>query len=240
MKKLFGIVSFVASLAVFSNAHAGDLNRLQNLSQSEFHWLTQDLGAAFSYKPLTPTEPLGIAGFDVGVAVEGTNLQHASVYEKAGAGDYSGVVAQPSIRINKGLPFNFDIGLMASTALDSNIRVLGGELRYAFVPGNVALPAIGVRAAYTQIIGVNQLDFNTKSLDLSLSKGFAMVTPYAGIGRVWTSGKANDGVALADESPSLNKFFIGANINLGLINLDFEGDRTGSATSYGLKFGFRF
>jgi len=42
------------------------------------------------------------------------------------------------------------------------------------------------------------------------------------------------------ESLSLNKVFVGFNLNFGLTNLAFEGDRTGDATSYGAKLGFRF
>jgi hypothetical protein len=42
------------------------------------------------------------------------------------------------------------------------------------------------------------------------------------------------------ESLSLNKVFVGVNLNFGLVNLAFEGDRTGEASSYGAKLGFRF
>jgi len=34
--------------------------------------------------------------------------------------------------------------------------------------------------------------------------------------------------------------YAGLNVNLGLINLAVEADRTGDATSYGLKGGVRF
>jgi len=33
---------------------------------------------------------------------------------------------------------------------------------------------------------------------------------------------------------------VGINMNFGLTNLAFEGDRTGKASSYGAKLGFRF
>ena len=49
-----------------------------------------------------------------------------------------------------------------------------------------------------------------------------------------------DGAGLASESFSQSKVFGGVNLNFGLANVVFEGDKTGKATSYGMKFGLRF
>jgi hypothetical protein len=38
----------------------------------------------------------------------------------------------------------------------------------------------------------------------------------------------------------MNKYFIGLQMNFVLVNVVLEGDKTGDATSYGLKLGFRF
>jgi hypothetical protein len=232
----------VASLfAVSLPAVASNIDNLKALSQSEFRALSEDLGAALSYKPLTPTTPLGITGFDVGLAVTATKIKNSDLLQKAGAGDHS-TLPVPSLRLNKGLPLDIDVGLMAGAVPGTNIRLYGGELRYAFVSGGAALPAIGIRGSYTKLTGVDQLDFNTKGVDLSISKGFLMFTPYAGVGRVWAASTPKDipPPGLSKESFSLNKVFVGFNLNFGLTNLAFEGDRTGKATSYGAKLGFRF
>jgi hypothetical protein len=44
----------------------------------------------------------------------------------------------------------------------------------------------------------------------------------------------------SSESLSMNKYFIGLQMNFVLVNVVLEGDKTGDATSYGLKLGFRF
>ena len=231
----------VSLLAVSLPAVAGDINNIQALSQPNFRLLSEDLGAALSYKPLTPTAPLGITGFDLGIAAISTKLQNSSVFATAGGGNHSSVIV-PSLRLNKGLPFGIDVGVMYSSVPSTNIRLVGGELRYAIVPGGAAMPAIGVRGSYTKLTGVDQLDFDTKGLDLSISKGFLMFTPYAGIGKVWVASAPKDipTSTPAKESLSLNKVFVGINMNFGLTNLAFEGDRTGKASSYGAKLGFRF
>jgi hypothetical protein len=232
----------VASLfAVSLPVVAADINQIQTLTQDDFHKLSQDLGAALSYKPLTPTAPLGITGFDMGLAVTATSIKNSDVLKKAGAGDHS-TLPVPSLRLNKGLPLDLDVGVMVGAVPGTNVRLYGGELRYAIVSGGAALPAIGIRGSYTKLAGVDQLDFNTRGIDLSISKGFLMFTPYAGIGKVWVASTPKDipTSVPSKESLSLNKVFVGFNLNFGLTNLAFEGDRTGEATSYGAKLGFRF
>ncbi len=232
---------FVSLLGVSLPVVAGDLNQIQALSQAQFRALSEDLGAALSYKPLTPTTPLGITGFDLGIAATATKLQNSSAFTAAGGGDHSSVIV-PSLRLNKGLPFDIDVGLMYSSVPGTNIRLVGGELRYAIVSGGAAMPAIGIRGSYTKLGGVDQVEFNTRGLDLSISKGFLMFTPYAGIGKVWAASTPMGTAApvLSKESFSVNKVFVGLNMNFGLTNLALEGDKTGKAGTYGAKLGFRF
>ncbi len=93
-------------LGVSLPAIAGNINNIQGLGQPDFRLLSEDLGAALSYKPLTPTTPLGITGFDLGIAVTSTKLQNKAAFTTAtaGAGDLSSIIV-PSLRLNKGLPF---------------------------------------------------------------------------------------------------------------------------------------
>ena len=229
-----------ALLAASLPAVGKDLT-IQGLSQDDFHKITQDLGAALSYKPLTPAEPLGLFGFDLGVAGTDTKIKNTDSFKNAGLGDISDI-AVPSLRANVGLPFSFDVGAMVGTVPGTNVRLYGGEVRWAFIKGSTTMPAVALRGSYTQLAGVDQLDFNTKGADLSISKGFAMFTPYGGIGKVWvTSTPKNIPTATpTKESLSQNKYFVGLNMNFVLVNIALEADKTGDDTSYGLKLGFRF
>jgi hypothetical protein len=233
--KLACIAASLVSLPAF----ASDVTIRNLTTQAEFRALSEDLGAALSYKPLTPAAPLGITGFDMGIAATATKLENSAVLAKAGGGNHSSVIT-PTLRLNKGLPFDIDVGAMYGAIPGTNIRLVGGELRYALLSGGVAMPAIGLRGSYTKLTGVDQLEFNTRGVDVSISKGFAMITPYAGVGKVWVSGTPDGATGLAKESFSLNKGFAGVNMNFGVTNLALEGDRTGRATSYGVKIGFRF
>ena len=215
---------------------ADDLENLRNLSQVEFGKLSRDLTAATSYKGISPAEPLGIIGFDVGVEVSATKMENSDLWRKAGADDST--LYLPRVHVHKGLPFGIDVGASLAAAPGSDIKLGGAEIKYAFVSGNVAIPAIAVRAAATRLFGVDQLDLNTRSLELTVSKGFLNVTPYAGIGKVW--GTLTPKVAgLRKETPDANKVFAGVNLNLGLANLAAEVDRTGGNQTVSVKLGFR-
>lgn len=222
-------------------AGAEDLNSLQALAQREFRLLSEDLGAALSYKGLVPAEPLGITGFDVGVAVTATSFKNVELLERAASGsDIPKTVPVPSLRIYKGLPLNIDVGLSYAALPGTNVKTLGGELRWAVLPGSTTLPAVAVRASMTRLQGVDQLKLDTQGLDVSVSKGFAMATPYIGVGVNRVKSSPQGVAGLVEESFNQNKIFGGVNLNFGLANLALEADVTDSRASYGLKFGFRF
>jgi len=204
--------------------------------QSDFKAFSEDLGSALSYKPVTPPAPLGITGFDIGLEVTSTKMRNLDI--ATGSSMTSLVV--PKLHVYKGLPLNIDVGAFYSAVPTTNIKFYGGELRYAILEGGVALPAVGIRGALTKLTGVSQLALTTKSLDVSVSKGFAIFTPYAGIGRVWVDSTPDAASGLTKETFQQGKIFIGGNVNFGLMNVALEYDKTGTAPSYSAKLGFRF
>jgi hypothetical protein len=227
--------------AAAAPALAADIDSIQLLSQNEFRLLSEDLGAALSFKPLIPSEALGITGFDLGAAVTGTKLKNTAVFDKAtSGGDIPSVLPVPTLRLHKGLPLNLDIGVAFSQVPGTNIRYTGGELRWAILPGSTLTPAVAIRGTLTRLTGVDQLDFETKSLDISISKGFANVTPYGGIGQVWVKSTPRGVPGLRGEDFTQTKVFGGVNVNFGLANLAFEADSTGGTATFGAKLGLRF
>ncbi len=231
-------LSAICVLACFTQpALAANNITVGNLTASDFLAFSQDMGSALSYKAATPAAPLGVTGFDVSVAATSTQLQNSTLLQKAGGPNTTSLIV-PKIQIEKGLPFGIDVGAFYTAIPTTNISLYGAELRYAILEGGVAEPAVAVRGAFTKLSGVTGWDLNTKSLDVSVSKGFAFFTPFAGVGSVWTNSTAN-ALGLSD-SFRQNKLFAGVNANFGLANFALEYDRTGSAPSYTAKFGFRF
>jgi len=233
---------FVAAILCLGTTlvQAAEIDTLDNLSQAQFLAFSEDLGAAVNYKAVSPAEPLGMSGFDIGLEATTTILQNSDAFAAAcgGCGDES--ITLPKLHLHKGLPASLDVGLVFASVPDSNIKLNGLELRYALLEGGVASPALALRASFSRLQGVDQLELESRGLELSLSKGFALFTPYAGIGTSWVDSRPDSSTALKDEAFSQSKYFVGLNINFGVTNLAFEADRTGETDSYSAKLGFRF
>lgn len=185
------------------NAAARDISFGTGLAQGEFKDLSKEAGAAIAYRNMAPAAPLGITGFDAGVEVSAIDIKSNSAYwDSAFKGNAPSFLYIPKIRVRKGLPFGIDVGAMYSYVPDSNIKIYGAELSKAILEGSVATPALGVRATYTKLAGVNDLSLQTVGVDASISKGFLIFTPYAGVGGIWIDSKAKGNLA----NPSIPNF----------------------------------
>jgi hypothetical protein len=60
------------------------------------------------------------------------------------------------------------------------------------------------------------------------------------VGQIWTTSEPVGVPNLKKEEFTQGKYFVGGNLNFGLINLALEADKTGDAPSYSAKIGFRF
>lgn len=228
-----------ALLAVASGAAAADLDRIETLDQEMFLKLSEDLGAALSYKALAPAEPLGLTGFDIGLEATATSLANADEFERA-TGESMSTLVVPKVHLHKGLPLGLDVGAFYSVVPTTNITLTGAELRYAILEGGIATPALALRGTWTRMDGVDQMDLTTTGLELTVSKGFAMLTPYAGLGNIWVDSDPASSTGLDKESFTETKLYAGLNFNMGLTNLALEADKTGEATTWGAKLGFRW
>lgn len=234
-------LSLLCLLGCFTpSVWAASIDNLGALGQSEFKAFSENLGSALSYKAVTPPEPLGLTGFELGVEASSTEISNPEHWTAVTNGSAPSSIIVPKLHVFKGLPLNIDVGAFYAAVPTTNIKLYGGELRYAILEGGVASPAVGIRGSLTKLTGVDQLSLSTKGVDVSISKGFAMFTPYAGVGRVWVTSTPNGVASLTEETFQQSKVFVGGNLNLGLANLALEYDKTGSAKSYSAKVGFRF
>jgi hypothetical protein len=221
-----------------SPARAGDLASVGTLSQDDFARLSRDLGAALSYKGVTPATPLGPIGFDVGLEATDTRIENSSILERAGAGSHSDLVI-PKFHVYKGLFGGLDIGAFIGGAPQVSASVFGLDLRYAISDDGLATPAVAVRISGTKAAGLGDMSLATAALDVMASKKFTALTPYVGAGvvRVMTNVRGAD---LADENFNKGRLFGGLNVNLIGANLAFEVEKMGSNTSLSAKVGLRF
>src|SRR5258706_2682805 len=145
MKKILAAAAAVLALP----SYAGDFTNLGALSQPEFRLVSEDLGAAFSYKGVTPAKRLGPIGFDVGIEVTQTQFENSSLFAKAGAGDLGDVLV-PKFHMNAGLVGGIDIGAFIGGTSDLDATVFGMDFRYAILEDTLTTPAVPLRPSGTR------------------------------------------------------------------------------------------
>lgn len=241
MKKII-ITIIIALLAV--PLFANDIEFTDpTLTKSEFENFSKELGVGLSFSPMSPAEPLGVTGFDVAAELVITDISDDEKYWKALVedGDPTGVLVAPRIHVQKGLPFKIDIGAMYSQVPDSNIKIWGLELKYAILKGNAIVPALSIRGTYSRLEGVDDLDMDTQSGEILLSKGFLMLTPYVGFSTLRVNASENsDVVDLSDVHEIIYRGLAGIQISpVPFFVINFEAS-IGEATQYGMKAGIRF
>lgn len=232
MKKIVLAVLFVFVMAVPALAKI-NIN-IDNLNQGDFRSFSTDAGMAMSYQALAPAAPLGgvLPGFDAGVEASYVKLDtSASYFQKMNnivGGDLPNAFYFPRIHVQVGLPvIPIDLGVSYTSVPNSDIKLMGYEIKYAVLKGGLVMPAVAIRGAYTKLSGVDALDLSTKSLDLSISKGIVIFTPYAGVGEVWITSTPHSLVAttLTKEDIKRTKGFVGVKTKIfPFVNLVLEGD----------------
>ena len=128
-----------SSLLLAGNAVAADIDSISSLTAPQFRALSEDLGAVVSYKPMVPAEGLGILGFDIGIGLSATSLEHRGYLSTAAGGSsIPKLLPVATVRAHKGLPFDIDVGLaLGNVAIALVGNFIGGGLLigvyYAYV-----------------------------------------------------------------------------------------------------------
>lgn len=242
------ILLAVAVLVVSAPAFAGTPNfTLSCLTvpggcaafQGDFNNVAQDITAGVHYRALGPAEATGITGFSAGAYGSYTPVKYEQSWKNLTGSDVK-AVGMAGIVVTKGLPFNFDVGATYSAVPGTSVRLYGAELRYAILPGGIAEPALAVRVAYTGATGIDHFKYSATSADLSLSKGFAFLTPYAGAGFVRGVADPDSSTGLQKDTVTKSRVFGGLRISMLLFEITPEYERTGNNNSYNLRLGFSF
>jgi len=227
MKKQLLLILAILLLAVPAWSGDYDLNLDLNIAQNTFNDLVKEVGTLTAYRALAPAEPQGVTGFDVGVAASFVKID-SDLWEAAmdaSTTDFQGqdYLVVPTLRARKGLPFGLDVGASYAKVPDSDIQVIGAELQWALLEGSVATPAVALRGSWSSLEGVDDLSLTTYAADAVLSKGFAMFTPYAGIGVVGIEGKLENEALFAnvfeDYDTTLTRYFGGVQMAMALLRV---------------------
>ena len=243
MKKIVIVLLLLWSVP----AAASDISFDRTYTQQNFHDFSQEIGSTLIYRSIGPAVSLGITGFDLGAEAVFSDInENKDYWKKAVSGQNPpSILSNARISFIKGLPMDFDAGVVLGTIVDPGVPYFGAEVRYAILKDRALVPGVSVRGTYSRTFNVDQLELSTYNLDLSISKGFGVgikIVPYGGVGMAWVSSKADNltaGLSLNKEEFSRAYGFVGARLVLGFFSITGEVDY-GAIPSYNLQIGFGF
>lgn len=234
------VVLAFALAFIASAASAVDFGFTPSPQQADFKSVSQDVIAVISYKALGPAEASGVTGFSVGPYGSYSATQDKTAWQRL-TGEKVDGVGVIGITARKGLPFGVDLGAMYSQIPGTHAKLFGGEVRWAPLPGGVATPAVAFRASYVKLTGENDLKGDSKTVDVSVSKGFLFFTPYAGLGYVWGNVKPSSRFTTLDQvNVDKARVFVGGRLSLGFLEITPEYEKLGKNDVFNLRVSLGF
>jgi len=187
--------------------------------RSNFRSLMSELGVVMAPRILMPADTLGFAGFSVSGELGFTQISNnKSYWNGVGAvSPGSPYAARPDstlttmgVFLRKGIWFpapSFEVGGGVVNLLDSQMLSWQGYVKFALHEGfhDLPFPSLAVRAAVSYLTGTDQVNLQTTSLDILISKGFGVlktlrIEPFGGwsLLMIRASGKTIDFTPLCD------------------------------------------
>ena len=162
--------------------------------------VVRQLGAGIMNAPVTPSETLGLNGFDVTatntfafLSARGASINQPAPWERVHeSGDPSHVMWRPGIAVRKGLPLSLEVGANWSWIGFSRQSTIGAFGRWSVFEGWRQGPDVSMQLGYSGYVGNDELELGT--LDGHLSVGYTLplgyliginqadIAPFAGIG----------------------------------------------------------
>lgn len=183
--------------------------------------------AAYHY-PRHGAAPLGLVGFEIyaDVAVDqdfGDEPFTETALDEDPVGD---VLAFARVGARKGLPWGIDLGLSYGRAVDGDIELISGEIQYAILKGGLVQPALSVRLTGTQTLDAGAYDLDQYGVELLLSKGFTVLTPYIGAGVIRSEGRLDSALGgTFEDSHNRGIVYGGVRINLLVPKITIEVEK---------------
>jgi hypothetical protein len=227
-------------------AQSSDIVFSNDITQAEFAKFSRVVAQAIYASPVEPARATGLLSFDIGAAVTAIPIDtDERWWQQATAEDFttSGYLLVPRLTASKG----FSLATIHATyarVQGSDAEFIGGALDVPIIRGNVALPELAIRGAYSQLGGVDVFDLKTYGAEVFISKGFGPLTPYGAIGRVRSDAEGtivlpDDSAFVLTDQADVTRYTIGVRLSLVVPKIVVEATQA-EERSYAAKVSFGF
>jgi hypothetical protein len=161
------------------------------ITEEQFSQFASIVGQSIYATPVEPASARGLLAFDIGVAAVGVPIdEEAAYWVNAVDSDIlnSGYLVVPRVVVSKGISV---ANLSASYARvpDTDVEIWGGAVDVPLIGGSLVTPSLSLRAAYSEIRGIEEVDMRTYGAEVFLSKAFGPITPYGAVGMARTDAE---------------------------------------------------
>jgi hypothetical protein len=213
-------------------------------TRGDFGELHERLAAAAHFWPRHGAKPEGLLGFEVWIdSSVDTRFGGQDFAATAIDGDLPGdLLAIARVGVRKGLPGRIDLGAAYGRAVGGDLELLSGEVSWAALEGGAVSPAVGFRLSGTRTLEGGTYELTQLGLEVLVSKGFAVVTPFAGAGLVRSESRLERDLPGGDfrEETTDPVLFAGVAVKLLVPRLTFEVEQSGPLTQAAVRLGFGF
>jgi hypothetical protein len=190
--------------------------KIDSQGRSDFRSLMSELGVVMGPRIPMPADTLGFAGFLVSGELALTQIGNNKSYWNgvAAVSPQSPDAARPDstmttagVFLRKGIWPVFEFGGGVVNLLGSQMLSWQGYAKFALHEGfhDLPFPSLAVRAAFAYVTGTDQVNLNTTSIDVLVSKGFGVlktfrIEPFGGwsLLMIKAAGKLIDFTPLCD------------------------------------------
>lgn len=209
-----------------------------NAPAQDFHAFNRRFTTAAYHYPRHGAAPLGLVGFDVYVdgAWDG-GFDDEPFAATVIDGDLTGGgLAFARVGVRKGLPGGVDLGVSYGRALGGDVNLASADVQWAIIKGGVLSPALSLRFTGTETVSPGAYDLRQYGAEVLVSKGFTVLTPFAGAGVVRSRGKLDGTLRSLEETETRGIAYAGVTLNLLLPKITVEVEK-GEAVQASVRVG---
>lgn len=183
------------------SAYAGDIGFDPDITADEFHEFASVLGQMLYHTPVDAARSESLLGFDIGVMATAIEIdEDAEWWTSSVDSDFSsnGYVFAPRLVASKGIGFA-NVSASYGRVNDSDMDLIGAAVDIPILRGGLVSPTLAVRASYSTLRGIEELDLQTYGAEVFLSKSFGPLTPYGAVGMARTEATGKIPIVITGE-----------------------------------------
>ena len=222
---------------------AQDISFDPSITQGEFEQFSRVLGQAFYPSPVAPAGAAGVLGLDIGIALTAIEVDETAPYWQLSVTEdilQDGYLPAPRLVVLKGLG-RFNLSGSYFQIPDSDVAVIGATLDLTLSQDGIIRPAVGIRGAWSEVRGVDDLDMRVTGIEVIASKKFGPLTPWIAYGREMFDATGRIRLPIPEQELLLtseiedDRISAGVRVSLLLIELAAEAVRHDDVTTWGAR-----